>query len=129
MIVVDASAMVAFLADVDVIGVATRSAIAEHGVAFPSVMPYEVVNTLRRLVASRATDAEFARQCVARLTALRGTEVAFGALADRIWELRGQVTAYDAAYVALAELFDVPLLTLDERLRRAKGPRCSFFDL
>ena len=129
MIVVDASAMVAFLADVDPIGEAARAAVVMHEIAYPSFMPYEVVSTLRRLVASRATDAEFGRHCVSRLAALRGTEVPFAALADRIWELRGQVTAYDAAYVALAELFDIPLLTLDHRLRWAKGPRCEFFEL
>ncbi len=129
MIVVDASVMVAFLADVDAIGDAARSAIADHAIAYPVVMPFEVVNTMRRLVSSRATDADFARHCITRLTALRGFEVAFAEMADRMWELRGQVTAYDAAYVAAAELLDVPLLTLDLRLRKAKGPRCEFFDL
>ena len=129
MIVVDASVMVAFLADVDATGDAARSAIAENAIAYPVVMPFEVANTMRRLVSSRATDADFARHCINRLTALRGIEVAFADVADRIWELRGQVTAYDAAYVAVAELLDVPLLTLDDRLRRAKGPRCSFLDL
>lgn len=129
MIVVDASAMVAFLADGDAIGEATRSIIADHGVAYPSLLPFEVTSTMRRLVTNRATDARFAHQCLARLAAFRATEVGFGPLADRIWELRGQVTAYDAAYVALAELFDVPLLTLDDRLRRAKGSRCSFVEI
>jgi predicted nucleic acid-binding protein len=129
MIVVDASAMVAFLADAGGIGQATRSIIGHHAVAFPSVMSFEVANTMRRLVTSRATDARFAHQCLARLAAIQATEVGFAPLVDRIWELRGQVTAYDAAYVALAELFDVPLLTLDDRLRRAQGTRCTFVDL
>jgi predicted nucleic acid-binding protein len=48
---------------------------------------------------------------------------------QRVWELRGQITAYDASYIAVAEFVGVPLLTLDDRLRRAKGPRCSFLDL
>jgi len=46
--------------------------------------------------------------------------------ASRVWELRNAVTAYDAWYVALAESLAVPLATLDERLARAPGPRCTF---
>ena len=47
-------------------------------------------------------------------------------LAARAWELRGSVTYYDASYVALAELLDAPLVTLDRRLAQAHGPRCAF---
>jgi predicted nucleic acid-binding protein len=47
-------------------------------------------------------------------------------VAERAWELRGSLTAYDAAYVAVAELVGAPLLTLDARLSRAPGPRCRF---
>jgi predicted nucleic acid-binding protein len=45
---------------------------------------------------------------------------------DRIWELRHDVTSYDAWYVAIAESLDLPLATLDEHLCRAKGPECEF---
>ena len=44
----------------------------------------------------------------------------------RCWELRHAVTMYDAAYVALAEALQVPLVTTDGRLSRAAGPRCTF---
>jgi len=44
---------------------------------------------------------------------------------DRVWELRDNLTAYDAAYVALAEAFDCPLVTADARISRAPGLRCS----
>jgi predicted nucleic acid-binding protein len=47
-------------------------------------------------------------------------------LAERIWELRGAVTAHDGWYVALAESLKAPLATLDDRRTRAPGPRCSF---
>lgn len=50
----------------------------------------------------------------------------YDALAPRAWQLRGGVTVYDAAYVALAEEFEAPLMTLDLRLTRAPGPRCAF---
>ena len=46
--------------------------------------------------------------------------------ARRVWELRENLTAYDAWYVALAESLDAPLVTLDHRLARATGPRCQF---
>jgi predicted nucleic acid-binding protein len=49
-----------------------------------------------------------------------------GRTSARAWELRGSVTYYDASYVALAELLDAPLVTLDPRLARAPGPRCEF---
>lgn len=47
-------------------------------------------------------------------------------VADRVWELHPNVSAYDAAYVALAEFLDAPLATLDSRLARATGPACAF---
>jgi predicted nucleic acid-binding protein len=50
----------------------------------------------------------------------------FEPLADRVWNLHPAVTAYDAAYVALAEELDAPLVTLDRRLAAAPGLRCSF---
>lgn len=48
------------------------------------------------------------------------------ALLQRMWELRENVTAYDAAYVALAERLEAPLITSDSRLVAANGPRCTF---
>lgn len=55
---------------------------------------------------------------------LRGIELyPFG---DRIWELRDNLTAYDAWYVALAEGHDCPLATLDQRIVASVGPRCEF---
>ncbi len=54
------------------------------------------------------------------------TAFAFEPLASRVWALHPTVTAYDAAYVALAEELDAPLATLDRRLARASGPTCEF---
>ena len=62
----------------------------------------------------------------ADLVALTVELFSYDVLAERIWELRGAVTAYDGWYVALAESLKVPLATLDDRLTRAPGPRCSF---
>ena len=46
--------------------------------------------------------------------------------ARRVWQLRDNLTAYDAWYVALAEALSAPLVTLDQRIARAHGPRCDF---
>lgn len=46
-------------------------------------------------------------------------------LLERVWDLRGTVTAYDAMYVALAENLECPLVTADARLAGANGPRCA----
>jgi len=47
-------------------------------------------------------------------------------LLGRVWELRDSVSTYDAAFVALAEILQLPLLTADQRLARANGPKCQF---
>lgn len=89
-------------------------------------MPVEVANILRRAaLAGRVTD-DVAALAHADLVTLRVELFPYGPVADRVWQLRGDVTAYEAWYVALAEALDAPLVTLDERLARAAGPRCSF---
>jgi predicted nucleic acid-binding protein len=47
-------------------------------------------------------------------------------IAERVWTLRDNLTAYDASYAALAETLELPLVTLDRRVARASGPRCDF---
>ncbi|WP_141242955.1 type II toxin-antitoxin system VapC family toxin [Geodermatophilus obscurus] len=54
------------------------------------------------------------------------TTFPFEPLGDRVWELHPAVTAYDAAFVALAEELGAPLWTLDRRLADSPGPRCTF---
>ena len=65
-----------------------------------------------------------ARLALADLVDLPLTRAPHAALLERCWQLRSNLTPYDAAYVALAEAFDCPLLTADVRLSRATGPRC-----
>lgn len=88
----------------------------------PHLIDVEVVHALRRLV--RTGDiteerAEEAREDFADLTIARYPHTP---LVDRMWQLRHSLTAYDAAFVALAEALDVPLVTADARLSRAAGP-------
>lgn len=82
----------------------------------PHLLDVEVLHALRGLVAGRklsAERAEHARHLVGRLQI---TRYPMSALAERIWSLRHNLTAYDAAYVALAEVLDCPLVTRDAKL-------------
>jgi predicted nucleic acid-binding protein len=65
-----------------------------------------------------------ARQGIETLGQLTLIQVPITDLLVRMWELRGNVSAYDAAYVAAAEFHDAPLLTADTKLSNATGPRC-----
>lgn len=92
----------------------------------PSHQPVELLSSLRGLVLGRKvapTDAEAARKLHA-LQAITHVEVG-GPVADRVWELRHNLTAYDAAYVAVAEVLDCALVTGDVRLAAAPGLRCE----
>ncbi|GAA1468434.1 type II toxin-antitoxin system VapC family toxin [Nocardiopsis exhalans] len=92
----------------------------------PSYQPVELLNSLRALVLGRklsAADAEAARKLYG-LQTIAYIEVV-GSVADRVWELRNNLTAYDAAYVALAEALDCALVTGDARLAAAPGLRCE----
>lgn len=119
MTVIDAGAVVKLLlADLDL-------ALAGRPLTAPHLIDSEVTHVVRRLVTS------------GRLTQHQG-DTAFGAfqqliirrrpvthLLDRLWQLRHNLSGYDATYIALAESLDVPLITTDRRLARAPGLRCT----
>lgn len=87
----------------------------------PHIVDLEFLQALRRLVdrgGLASSDAEQARQDLAALPIER---YAHTILAERIWALRHNLTAYDAAYVALSEALDAPLITADVRIARAAG--------
>lgn len=129
MIVLDASAAVALLVDSGTVGGQVAARLLQHEIAYPSLLPYEVASALRRLAATDVITAQLAARSLHDVTLLNGQAFEFSDLANRVWELRHNVSTYDAAYVALAELLEVPLLTLDSRLRAAPGLRCQFVDL
>lgn len=124
-IVIDASAAVAALVDSGPDGRWAETLLATPLVA-PHLMPAEVANVLRRAVASGEITNDAASLAHADLAELRIDLVPYGTVAWRVWELRRNLTAYDAWYVAVAELLDSPLATIDHRLAAATGPRCSF---
>ena len=89
-------------------------------------MPVEAANILRRQWLAGRISQDLAAIAHADLLDLRIELYPYSPFADRIWELRANLTAYDAWYVAIAEARDAGLATLDMRLSRAQGPRCGF---
>jgi predicted nucleic acid-binding protein len=87
----------------------------------PHLLDIEVAQALRRLVAAKVVSASRARQALDDLGDLPMIRYPHDWLLDRIWDLRHNLTAYDAAYVALAEALDVPLITCDGRIKLASG--------
>ena len=122
----DASALVAALVDGGPDGEWTRSVLVGETLAAPSHLQVEVSSVLRRAVVGGRLGRDVAAIAHEELMQLRVTMFPFAALAARVWALHSSITAYDAAYVALAEELAAPLLTLDRRLARADGPTCSF---
>lgn len=121
MIVLDASvAVLALLND----GEARRS-VASETVAVPHLIDAEVAHALRAQVRRRRVDADDARAALARWARLGLRRFAVVGLLSRIWELRDNLTAYDATYVALAEALGCQLVTADARLAQAPGPTCA----
>jgi predicted nucleic acid-binding protein len=124
-IVVDTSAVIGVLAGqppVSGLGERLRSDGDLHA---PHLLDVEFQHALRRLVLAGAIGenrAADARVDFADLLVVRYPHVS---LADRMWALRHNVTAYDAAFLALAEALDVPLVTCDARLARASGHTAS----
>lgn len=123
---VDASVVVAALVDAGPAGAwAARTLVGRYLVA-PAHLPVEVASALRRLAATGAVSADVASLAHADLLDLRLQTYPYGPFGDRVWALRSTLSTYDAAYVALAEAVGAPLATLDGRLARVSGARCSF---
>jgi predicted nucleic acid-binding protein len=89
----------------------------------PHLLDVEVAQVIRRYAASGEISGERGRMALADLADLPLRRYPHDFLLPRIWDLRNNLTAYDAAYVALAEALDVPLLTRDRRLAAAAGHR------
>lgn len=125
-LVVDASVMVAALIDHGTDGQWAEEQLLERSLVAPHLMPVEVANILRRAVLGRDLDDQAAALAHADLLRFPIQLFPYEPLAARVWELRHNLTAYDACYVALAEALKAPLATLDRRLTQATGPRCKF---
>lgn len=123
--VVDASVLVAALVDSGAEGTWSEETVVEGSLIAPELALVEASNVLRRLEQSREISHVEASFAHASLLRLELDLFPFAPFADRVWELRGNLTCYDAWYVAMAEAFECPLATLDLKLSRATGPMCE----
>ena len=120
MIVLDASALVELvLGTASGRGIAARVADPAVSLHAPHLADVEVAQTLRRYTRDGELDALDARAALDDFRALDLQRHAHEPLLDRVWELRENLSAYDAVYVALAEALDAVVLTCDGRLARA----------
>jgi predicted nucleic acid-binding protein len=124
-IVVDASVLAPALADDEGDGDLVRTRLQGEQLAAPELIDLEVTSTLRRATRAGRLDNRRSSQALVDLAALPLKRVPHLPLLPRVWELRENLTAYDAAYVALAETLGALLLTADEPLARASGVRCA----
>lgn len=124
-IVCDASALVALLLDSGRDGQWVTEAIADSGFVAPDLVDFEAANIIRRHELAGIISADQAAQAHADLLDLAIERWPYELLAARAWELRHDLSSYDASYVALAELIDATLVTLDERIAGAPGLRCT----
>ncbi len=121
MIVLDASAAVlALLNDGD-----ARRSVASETIAVPHLADSEVAHAVRAQVLRGRISADDAGATLAHWARLGLRRFAAVGLLPRIWELRENLTAYDATYVALAEGLACDLVTADARLAQAPGPSCA----
>jgi predicted nucleic acid-binding protein len=124
-VVCDASALVALLLDSGADGRWVTEAIAGADLAAPNLVEFEAANIIRRHELAGIVSADQAAQAHADLLDLAIEPWPYELLAARAWELRHNLSSYDASYVALAELIGAMLVTLDGRIAGAPGVRCT----
>jgi predicted nucleic acid-binding protein len=125
-IVIDASVLANVLADDGPDGEAARAAVrGEADLTAPDLVDVETVSVLRKRWLAHTLTARRFRAALDDLAGLPMTRYPTLALMGRAYELRANVTPYDAAYIALAEGLGCSLVTADERLAHAPGPRCT----
>jgi predicted nucleic acid-binding protein len=122
----DASAIIEMLTRSER-GLRVESRLLESGSALhaPALLDLEVAQVLRRYEGRGEITAPWGKAAIRLLAALPISRYMHEPLLPRIWELRDNVTAYDAAYLALAEALHAPVVTCDRRLAKVKGVRAT----
>jgi predicted nucleic acid-binding protein len=128
MIVLDASVVVELLSN-GALADSLRRDLVESSDSFivPHLLDVEAVSALRNMVAGRRFDAHRSGEFLAGLAALPAERYSHIPVLGRMWELRHNFTAYDAAYIALAEATDSVLYTCDEKLCKGHRARVALF--
>ena len=124
-VVCDASAVVAALLDSGPDGQWAAERLSGAELFAPTLLAFECANIMRRHELAGAISADQAAQAHADLLDLAVNVWPYELVSMRVWQLRENLSSYDAAYVALAEAIAAPLITLDRRLARAPGLKCS----
>jgi predicted nucleic acid-binding protein len=124
-IVMDASVVTAALMSQSAEGSWSEDLLTSEQLAAPALLPAEVANVLRRAARAGDVSSDVASLAHALLLEFEMELFPYRPVAERIWDLRDNLSSYDAWYVALAEALDAPLATLDGRLGRAPGIRCE----
>jgi predicted nucleic acid-binding protein len=124
-VVCDASALVAVLLDSGPDGQWATDAVRGAVLTAPALVRFEVANVIRRQELAGIVSADQAAQAHADLLDLAIEEWPYELVAARVWELRRNLSSYDASYVAVAELAGTTLVTLDRRIAGAPGVRCA----
>lgn len=124
MLVVDASVLAPAIADRGDDGRRFRKRLHGESIAGPDLLKIEVTSVLRRHAQRGQLTSEQADAAVEDLLDFPITVFPTASLLERVWDLRGNLTSYDACYVALAEAIGAVLATADRRLAKASGPRC-----
>ncbi len=125
-IVIDSSVVVAALVDSGPRGDWAEEVLASGLPQAPELVRAEATNILRRLERAKLITTPQANAAQDDLMQLDIELYPFEPFASRIWELRHNVTSYDAWYVAIAEALKLPLATLDEHLANSSGVTCKF---
>jgi predicted nucleic acid-binding protein len=122
LIVIDASAVLELLLRTEK-GIKVQERALDPGETLhaPHLIDIEVTQTLRRLAILKEITAARGRQALEDHVALNIKRAEHKDLLERIWTLGDSITAYDAAYVVLAEILDCPLITCDAKLARSHG--------
>ena len=120
MIVLDASAAVSALVNAG----EARAALADDSVHVPHLIDSEIAHAMRRQVLNRSVSPDDGWSALDTWRRLGVVRHPVAGLLDRVWQLRENVSAYDASYLALAEALGCALLTADARLSRVPGLRC-----
>jgi predicted nucleic acid-binding protein len=124
-VVCDASVIVAALLDSGPDGQWAVGRLTGVDLHAPTLVHYECANVIRRLELAGTVGADQAALAYADLLDLNVTLWPYEVLGGRIWQLRQNLTSYDAAYVALAETLTATLVTLDQRIARSPGIECA----